>query len=885
MRNRFSYAIWPALAGLFIWCALAPAQAQQLGAGQVMGNPTASRRPPQAVGLSALFDRAFCSTANAALARISGSWVCLATMGTGNIARADSSTFTNGAFNGTVGATTPSTVAGTTGTFTGTNAANGLLNAANTTADVSGATYNILAQTTLSHAHTGIASGVIGQTTTSHATGTVASALGVSGDVEKTGVGNLTNAYGLAGIVNANNASGTITNAYGLFLGTPTRTGTVTNDYGVYQEYASAKNLFAGSTTFSGLAGLGSGCPTINNSGTLTGVTACSGGTSFPAGGVKGDLPYYSAANTGTATTASDANVVIQGGDPSGAGSSTAAAVLAYGYSKRIVLPPKPGFTTGTYKFSTNLTFPNGTELIIPCGVTLVPDGGVTVRNNGVTKGGQCVIAAGAGTVYLGRDVRSDWWPSTGGDDALAFTAADASLTDAASQSADGHESIIRLSCKNYTAKTNIVLNPTATNNMRMVGCGNTMSGITGAAAGSFSSGNVVVVQGSSTTNFKLRDFYIKSENSNQSVTCLGVGYYGTVTQGYAESEIDSLYITNCHTLVQVFSARQISWRNMALWAPAGGIPLVIDNPGGYFAGDMRWYGGQFVGNDDQPCIQLKTTHGGTFTGSISGTTLTVTAVAAGTTIQLQDYITGPGITANTRITALGSGVGGAGTYTVNNSQVVGSETITIPSTSISGIRFIAQDFYFCKPVISGTTSGTGLISDLWFTDAAFDNQTGDVADFEANATASPSVRNIQFGNVWANSSSVAGSLFKFNAISSREIKQISISNSRFMGMLGTTTQLILGTNVEQMNFSNNQMYLGVAATQLLNIFNSFNLVASGNNCIGSASTQFLTFSGTSDELTLFGNNLRYCVPTTLNNAAGATHVSGAANIPIYTAN
>lgn len=43
-----------------------------------------------------------------------GTSSCVASMGTGNFARADSSTFTNGAFNGTIGATTPSTIVATT---------------------------------------------------------------------------------------------------------------------------------------------------------------------------------------------------------------------------------------------------------------------------------------------------------------------------------------------------------------------------------------------------------------------------------------------------------------------------------------------------------------------------------------------------------------------------------------------------------------------------------------------------------------------------------------------------------------------------------------------------------------------------------------------------
>ncbi len=64
-----------------------------------------------------------------------------------------------------------------------------------------------------------------------------------------------------------------------------------------------------------------------------------------------------------------------------------------------------------------------------------------------------------------------------------------------------------------------------------------------------------------------------------------------------------------------------------------------------------------------------------TFVGSISGTTLTVTSVSAGT-LSVYMYFTGTGVTGATQIVALGSGSGGTGTYTVNNSQTVGSETL-----------------------------------------------------------------------------------------------------------------------------------------------------------------------------------------------------------------
>lgn len=72
----------------------------------------------------------------------------------------------------------------------------------------------------------------------------------------------------------------------------------------------------------------------------------------------------------------------------------------------------------------------------------------------------------------------------------------------------------------------------------------------------------------------------------------------------------------------------------------------------------------------------------GTVTGSISGTTLTVSAVSSGK-ILLGASITGSGVTNGTRVTALGTGTGGTGTYTVNVSQTVASTTLTAGANAI----------------------------------------------------------------------------------------------------------------------------------------------------------------------------------------------------------
>lgn len=81
------------------------------------------------------------------------------------------------------------------------------------------------------------------------------------------------------------------------------------------------------------------------------------------------------------------------------------------------------------------------------------------------------------------------------------------------------------------------------------------------------------------------------------------------------------------------------------------------------------------------------------FTGSISGTTLTVTAITSGQ-IGVNTAITsGAGVAANTIITANGTGTGGVGTYTVSVSQSVASTAMQTKPVYAAGtsIRAFAQ--------------------------------------------------------------------------------------------------------------------------------------------------------------------------------------------------
>jgi len=93
------------------------------------------------------------------------------------------------------------------------------------------------------------------------------------------------------------------------------------------------------------------------------------------------------------------------------------------------------------------------------------------------------------------------------------------------------------------------------------------------------------------------------------------------------------------------------------------------------------------------------------FTGSISGTTLTVTAITNGT-IAINQALFGVGVTQATVITALGTGTGGVGTYTVNQSQAV---TSTLMNSATVG-AVVTGDISGTTLTVSAVTSGTLVV-------------------------------------------------------------------------------------------------------------------------------------------------------------------------------
>jgi len=157
-------------------------------------------------------------------------------------------------------------------------------------------------------------------------------------------------------------------------------------------------------------------------------------------------------------------------------------------------------------------------------------------------------------------------------------------------------------------------------------------------------------------------------------------------------------------TPTTVFSPR-INSQLMAV-AAASNPRIVSDIPAQSLAG----VGGLAAGETDNiallvylPSWSTQRTPDALFTGSVSGTTLTVSAVTSGS-IKVGQTLYGLGVPDGLTVTALGSGTGGAGTYTTS------SNAVTVASTKISAVTEATQTSLIVKTcdansVINGVTA------------------------------------------------------------------------------------------------------------------------------------------------------------------------------------
>jgi hypothetical protein len=140
------------------------------------------------------------------------------------------------------------------------------------------------------------------------------------------------------------------------------------------------------------------------------------------------------------------------------------------------------------------------------------------------------------------------------------------------------------------------------------------------------------------------------------------------------------------------------------------------------------------------------------FTGVISGTTLTVTAITNGT-IGINQALFGVNVTQATVITALGTGTGGVGTYTVNQSQTVASTQMNsatvgaVVTGAITGTTLTVSAVTSGTLVVGQTIQGSTVTAQTIIT--ALGTGTGGVGTYTVNNSQTVTSRTL-YGLNWS---------------------------------------------------------------------------------------------------------------------------------------
>lgn len=165
------------------------------------------------------------------------------------------------------------------------------------------------------------------------------------------------------------------------------------------------------------------------------------------------------------------------------------------------------------------------------------------------------------------------------------------------------------------------------------------------------------------------------------------VGFGDSITEGQGTYVGEGFGFPACQALSQNAAGIAYEWSDMG-WSGQA-LTAIRQNLFDALAAGLKWDIAVLPGGSPNDVAT-----GSGHTGSIAGTTLTVSA-ANGATLAVGDMIFGPNVLANTRITALGTGTGGTGTYAVDTSQTAASGTIgnqkPITAATVSALRFKAS--------------------------------------------------------------------------------------------------------------------------------------------------------------------------------------------------
>jgi hypothetical protein len=281
----------------------------------------------------------------------------------------------------------------------------------------------------------------------------------------------------------------------------------------------------------------------------------------------------------------------------------------------------------------------------------------------------------------------------------------------------------------------------------------------------------------------------------------------------------------------------------------ATGIVGIVDNGVNVYIVDDSYRYTWFISNPSSAI----------FTGSISSTTLTVTSVLSGT-IAVGQAIFGQGMAQNTVITALGTGSGGVGTYTVSDSQTVASTTINsvaspaIVTGSISGATLTVSAVTSGTLKIGQTIEGTGVTDGTIITE--FGTGSGGTGTYTVSSSQTVPSSAAQF------TGQIAGTVLSVTAVSSG-----TVTNGDYVTGTGVATP----TTITAVNtFASTGSSIAVTTGVL-----TIGTLSSGTISVGQVLTGTGVPAGTRITANISGSGSGSTWNTSITTAVASTAISG----------
>jgi len=289
---------------------------------------------------------------------------------------------------------------------------------------------------------------------------------------------------------------------------------------------------------------------------------------------------------------------------------------------------------------------------------------------------------------------------------------------------------------------------------------------------------------------------------------------------------------------------------------------VVSDVSGGFITGSInsvatcRYAGKAHVS-------QLTANQGWSITGTISGTTLTVTAASALHTIAVNDNLFGTGVSAGTHITALGTGTGGTGTYTVSPSQ---TSTVATDGGQGQGLLLTGDgNAIGCAMTLSGAdillgaqnvrlSPPTGGTVFLFASDNFFDQAWFASVYMAPTGTGVIGYANITLSKIGPNGVNASGVVVDLTHGSAGSIDISSNPIYSYVATSGNGVSLVGGAPASMRVGDNDIGVQGASFVAAISAYVSpSNLIAIGNSLKGSTTPAF--FSTTTDTSCILAEN------------------------------